>query len=140
MELSRIFYKVDRNSDGKITIEGLTNAYEEAGDKINKNELEEIIKMVDFDRNGFIEYDEFIRVWIPEDRLFTEDNLKDAFDLFDKDKKGNITYLNVVEALEREDRINSKMIFLLKVEVAKMGEEILDFKMFYNLMVKLSFQ
>ena len=59
MELSRIFYKVDRNSDGKITIEGLTNAYEEAGDKINKNELEEIIKMADFDWNGFIEYDKF---------------------------------------------------------------------------------
>ena len=105
MELSRIFYKVDRNSDGKITIEGLTNAYEEAGDKINKNELEEIIKMADFDWNGFIEYDKFIRVWIPEDRLLAEDNLKDAFDLFDKDKKGCITYLNVVEALEREDKI-----------------------------------
>ena len=140
IELSRIFYKIDRDSDGKITIEDLMNAYEEAGEKIKKNELEEIIKLVDFDRNGFIEYDEFIRVCIPEDRLFTEDNLKDAFDLFDKDKKGNITYLNVVEALEREDRINSKMIFLLKVEVAKMGEETLDFKMFYNLMVKLSFQ
>ena len=140
IELSRIFYKIDRDSDGKITIEDLMNAYEEAGEKVNKSELEEIIKLVDFDRNGFIEYDEFIRVCIPEDRLFTEDNLKDAFDLFDKDKKGNITYLNVVEALEREDRINSKMIFLLKVEVAKMGEEILDFKMFYNLMVKLSFQ
>ena len=86
MELSRIFYNIDRNSDWKITIEGLTNAYEEAGDKINKNELEEIIKMADFDWNGFIEYDKFIRVWIPEDRLLAEDNLKDAFDLFDKDK------------------------------------------------------
>ena len=86
MELSRIFYNIDRNSDGKITIEGLTNAYEEAGNKINKNELEEIIKMGDFDWNGFIEYDKFIRVWIPEDRLLAEDNLKDAFDLFDKDK------------------------------------------------------
>ena len=140
MELSRIFYKIDRNSDGKITIEDLTNAYEEAGEKINKNELEEIIKMVDFDRNGFIEYDEFIRVCIPEDRLFTEDNLKDAFDLFDKDKKGSITYLNVVEALEREDRINPKMIALLKNEVAKMGDEVLDFNKFNNLMIKLSFQ
>jgi len=140
MELSRIFYKIDRNSDGKITIEDLTNAYEEAGEKINKNDLEEIIKMVDFDRNGFIEYDEFIRVCIPEDRLFTEDNLKDAFDLFDKDKKGSITYLNVVEALEREDRINPKMIALLKNEVAKMGDEVLDFNKFNNLMIKLSFQ
>ena len=140
MELSRIFYKIDRNSDGKITIEDLTNAYEEAGEKINKNELEEIIKMVDFDRNGFIEYDEFIRVCIPEDRLFTEDNLKDAFDLFDKDGKGSISYLNVVEALEREDRINPKMIALLKNEVAKMGDEVLDFNKFNNLMIKLSFQ
>jgi Ca2+-binding EF-hand superfamily protein len=34
-----------------------------------------------------------------------EDNLKDAFDLFDKDKKRYFTYLNVVEALEREDKI-----------------------------------
>ena len=116
------------------------NAYEEAGEKVNKSELEEIIKLVDFDRNGFIEYDEFIRVCIPEDRLFTEDNLKDAFNLFDKNQNGNITYLNVVEALEREDRINSKMIALLKVEVSKMGDEILDFKKFYNLMVKLPFQ
>ena len=140
IDLSRIFYKIDRNSDGKITIEDLTMAYEDAGEKINKNELEEIIKMVDFDRSGFIEYDEFIRVCIPEDRLFTENNLKDAFDLFDKEKKGSITYLNVVEALEREDRINPNMIKLLKIEVAKMGDELLDFDKFYKFMVKLSLQ
>ena len=140
IELSRIFYKIDRNSDGKITKEDLIIAYEEAGEKINKKDLDEIIKNIDFDRNGFIEYDEFIRVCIPEDRLFTENNLKDAFDLFDKDKSGNISYLNVVEALEREDRINSKMVDLLKIEVRKMGEETLNFEKFKNLMVKLSFQ
>ena len=140
IELSRIFYKIDRDSDGKITIEDLTKAYEEAGEKINKKELEEIVKMVNYDRNGFIEYDEFIRVCIPEDRLFTENNLKDAFNRFDKGKKGNISYLNVVEALEREDRINPKMIKLLKIEVSKMGEETLDFDKFHNLMIKLSLQ
>ena len=30
-ELSRIFYKIDRNKDGEITKEDLLNAYEEAG-------------------------------------------------------------------------------------------------------------
>ena len=140
IELSRIFYKIDRNSDGKITKEDLMKAYEEAGEKIDKKDLEEIIKTVDFDRNGFIEYDEFIRVCIPEDRLFTENNLKDAFDLFDKNKKGSITYLNVVEALEREDRINPKMIELLKIEVTKMGKENMNFEKFYNFMIKLSLQ
>ena len=140
MELSRIFYKIDRNSDGKITKEDLTKAYEEAGDKIKKGELDEIIKMIDFDRNGLIEYDEFIRVCIPEDRLFTEDNLKAAFDLFDKEKKNEITYLNVVEALEREDRINGKMIELLKAEVGKMGNEKLNFEKFKKIMEELSMQ
>ena len=109
-ELSRIFYKIDRNTDGKITKEDLWNAYEEAGEKITKSELEEIINMVDFDKNGFIEYEEFIRVCIPEDRLFTDTNLKHAFDLFDTEKKGAITHMQVVDALEREAKINPKMI------------------------------
>ena len=140
-ELSRIFYKIDRNTDGKITKEDLCNAYEEAGEKISKDELEEIINMVDFDKNGFIEYEEFIRVCIPEDRLFTNANLKNAFDLFDTGKKGSITYMQVVEALEREDKINAKMIELLKKEVSNnMGNESLNYEKFKDLMEKLSIQ
>ena len=139
-ELSRIFYKIDRNTDGKITKEDLWNAYEEAEEKISKSELEEIINMIDFDKNGFIEYEEFIRVCIPEDRLFTDDNLKNAFDLFDTEKKGAITHMQVVEALEREDKINAKMIETLKKEVTKMGNDLLDFAKFKSLMVSLSLQ
>ena len=140
-QLSRIFYKIDRNTDGKITKEDLCNAYEEAGEKISKDELEEIINMVDFDKNGFIEYEEFIRVCIPEDRLFTNANLKNAFDLFDTEKKGSITYMQVVEALEREDKINAKMIELLKKEVSNnMGNELLNYEKFKDLMEKLSIQ
>ena len=139
-ELSRIFYKIDRNTDGKITREDLWNAYEEAGEKINSKELDEIINMVDFDKNGFIEYEEFIRVCIPEDRLFTNANLKNAFELFDTEKKGVITHMQVVDALEREDKINSKMIQLLKKEVSNMGNELLDYEKFKSLMETLSLQ
>lgn len=139
-ELSRIFYKIDRNTDGKITREDLWNAYEEAGEKISSKELDEIINMVDFDKNGFIEYEEFIRVCIPEDRLFTNANLKNAFDLFDTEKKGVITHMQVVDALEREDKINSKMIQLLKKEVLSMGSELLDYEKFKSLMETLSLQ
>ena len=139
-ELSRIFYKIDRNTDGKITKDDLWNAYQEAEEKISAKELEEIINMVDFDKNGFIEYEEFIRVCIPEDRLFTNANLKNAFDLFDTGKKGAITYMQVVDALEREDKINAKMIELLKKEVSNMGNELLDFEKFKSLMETLSLQ
>jgi calcium-dependent protein kinase len=140
LELSRIFYKIDANTDGKITKEDLKNAYEEAGEKISKDELEEIINMVDFDKNGFIEYEEFIRVCIPEDRLFTDTNLKNAFDLFDTDKKGEITYMQVVDALEKENHINSKMIASLKKEVSSMGDELLNYEKFKSYMHTLSLQ
>ena len=133
-QLSRIFYKIDANTDGKITKEDLKNAYEEAGEKISKDELEEIINMVDFDKNGFIEYEEFIRVCIPEDRLFTDTNLKNAFDLFDTEKKGEITYMQVVDALEKENHINSKMIASLKKEVSNMGDELLNYEKFKSYM------
>ena len=139
-ELSRIFYKIDANTDGKITKEDLKNAYDEAGEKISKDELEEIINMVDFDKNGFIEYEEFIRVCIPEDRLFTQTNLKNAFDLFDTEKKGEITYMQVVDALEKENHINSKMIASLKKEVSSMGDELLNYEKFKNYMHTLSLQ
>ena len=108
--------------------------------KITKDELEEIINMVDFDQNGFIEYDEFIRVCIPEDRLFTEDNLKNAFNLFDTEKKGEITHMQVVDALQRENKINEKMIEKLKKDVTNMGDELLDFEKFKSLMITLSHQ
>ena len=140
LELSRIFYKIDANTDGKITKEDLKNAYEEAGEKISKDELEEIINMVDFDKNGFIEYEEFIRVCIPEDRLFTDTNLKNAFDLFDTEKKGEITYMQVVDALEKENHINSKMIASLKKEVSSMGDELLNYEKFKSYMHTLSLQ
>ena len=109
-------------------------------EKKSSKELDEIINMVDFDKNGFIEYEEFIRVCIPEDRLFTNANLKNAFDLFDTEKKGVITHMQVVDALEREDKINSKMIQLLKKEVLSMGSELLDYEKFKSLMETLSLQ
>ena len=46
--------------------------------------------------------------------------------------------MQVVEALEREDKINSKMIELLKKEVTNMGSESLDLDKFKDLMVNLS--
>ena len=137
-ELSRIFYKIDKNSDGKINKDDLIQAYEEAGDKIKSEEIQHIINMVDFDKSGFIDYQEFIRVCIPEDRLFTKDNLKAAFDLFDNEKKGKIKYMDVVKALEDENKINGKMIESLKKEVSSFGNEIMNFDKFYNTMVDLS--
>ena len=48
--------------------------------------------------------------------------------------------MQVVDALEREDKINGKMIEQLKKEVSNMGGELLDFNKFKDLMERLSLQ
>ena len=82
-KLRQIFYKIDSNLDGKISKEELYVAYQEAGKKITKEELEKIIKSIDYDGNGSIEYEEFIRVTLTKEHLFSDVNLKTAFDMFD---------------------------------------------------------
>ena len=90
-KLKKIFYKIDLNLDGKLSKSEFEQAFKEAGIDINKEQIETIMKTIDFDGNGFIEYEEFIRVALPKEKLFTEKNLKIAFDMFDLDKNGTIS-------------------------------------------------
>lgn len=56
------------------------------GEKIVfEEELQQIIKNVDFNNNGQIEYSEFVSAASNLKQLLTEKNLKQAFDLFDLD-------------------------------------------------------
>ena len=86
-ELNKIFCKIDRNSDWKITRGELYNAYKDAGIYMSEEDIEKVIKSIDFDMNGIIDYEEFIRTCIPKDKLFTDENLENAFLLFDTEKK-----------------------------------------------------
>ena len=97
---------MDKNSDYKITKAELYKAYKEAGIPITGEELERIISSIDFDNNGNVDYEEFIRMCIPKEQLFTEANLENAFSLFDKEKKGFITPSEIAEFIQSNKNIN----------------------------------
>ena len=90
-KLKKIFYKIDLNLDGKLSKQELGKAFKEAGIEMTKKQLDKMMDSIDFDGNGYIEYEEFIRVALPKSKLFTETNLKIAFDMFDLDKNGAIS-------------------------------------------------
>ena len=90
-KLKKIFYKIDLNLDGKLSKQELGKAFKEAGIEMTKKQLDKMMDSIDFDGNGYIEYEEFIRVALPKSKLFTETNLKIAFDMFDLDKNGTIS-------------------------------------------------
>lgn len=82
------FRKYDKNNDGYITLKELKQALK---GEMTKDELTEILKGIDTDRNGAINYTEFIAATM--DRVFFHDKtkLENAFNFLDVNGDGNIT-------------------------------------------------
>ena len=136
-ELSQLYDKLDKNSDYKITKAELYKAYKEAGIPITGEELERIISSIDFDNNGNVDYEEFIRMCIPKEQLFTEANLENAFSLFDKDKKGFITPSEIIDFIQSNKNVNDEIKKKMKNEILDIADEIIDLEEFKMLMITL---
>ena len=137
-ELSQLYDKLDNNSDYKITKAELYKAYKIAGIPITTQELESIIKSIDFDNNGNVDYEEFVRMCIPKEKLFTEENLENAFLLFDKDKKGFITPAEIIDFIESNKNINDDIKKKIKNEILDIADEIIDREEFKIFMMTLA--
>ena len=87
-EEMQIFLKLDKNRDGYITLKELKEGMK---DLENIDEIAEILKGVDIDNNGAINYTEFIAATLDQERFVNEKKkIKDAFKVFDKDGDGKI--------------------------------------------------
>ena len=137
-ELNNIYNKIDKNCDWKITKSELYNAYKIAGIPLTQEKIDKIINSMDFDRNGNVDYEEFIRMCIPKERLFTEENLKNAFSLFDKDKNGFITPSEIIDIIQGDSNITEEVKNSIKEEILEVSEEIIDLDEFKRLMLSFS--
>jgi len=90
--LLKIFKTLDKKGNGRITYNELKEGMNSIlGKYITENELENVFQVMDQDKNGYIEYEEFVRVCIDQNSLFSDKNLKIAFDNFDSDKNGYLS-------------------------------------------------
>lgn len=90
----KLFNLIDTNGDGRITkqelYEGLQK-YLAISEESLKEDVERIFDNIDNDRNGYVEYEEFIRAAIDKEKFLRPDILKFAFNFFDKDGSGEIS-------------------------------------------------
>jgi calcium-dependent protein kinase len=96
VELRKVFLSFDENGDGRLTKteleQGLKNFMPT---KDAQSEFQDMMKKIDLDSSGFIEYEEFITASFDKNKLLTEENLNYAFNVFDKDKNGKINHLEL---------------------------------------------
>ena len=136
--LKKLFFELDVKGKGVITKEDLFRGMDESFDhKITKEEVDLIFSKIDYDNNGTISFDEFLKAAIDKQKLLTEEKLKAAFALFDMNGDGDIEAKELQEVMgennDIEDNVWAKMI----EEVDLDGNGVIDFEEFKDMMKKL---
>ncbi|KAK3752828.1 hypothetical protein QZH41_016355, partial [Actinostola sp. cb2023] len=82
----------DKNGDGHITIKELGEAMAQAGQPVPESELKDMIRAVDVNGNGKIEYKEFEQMMAAQlGAPMSPDDIKYYFKQFDKNGDGFIS-------------------------------------------------
>ncbi|XP_020092609.1 neo-calmodulin-like [Ananas comosus] len=91
-EFQDAFSLFDKDGDGCITSEELETVIKSLGQNPSKEELHEMIRDIDCDGNGTIEFGEFLNLMARKMKENdSEEELREAFKVFDKDQNGYIS-------------------------------------------------
>ncbi|KAI3818586.1 hypothetical protein L1987_12398 [Smallanthus sonchifolius] len=144
-QLKQVFNFFDIDGDGKISQVELTNVLLTLGQEKSKATVEAqgILKEVDFNGDGFIDLDEFMTIMDGSKPGFAsskedngDDDLRNAFMVFDSDKNGLISPKELQRVLMSLGCSNSKIGQCRKMikGVDKDGDGFVDFEEFKLMM------
>jgi calcium-dependent protein kinase len=112
-EASKLFIKIDLNYDGKIEKHELIQGFIKYWG-ISKEEAEEKVELIfaniDTDFNGFIEYEEFVRAAVNSSIFMSKNYLKFAFNYFDRDSSGDITFEEIKKRFTQNAKNTNKKV------------------------------
>ena len=92
IEFREAFQAFDKDGNGSITTKELGTVMRSLGQNLSEAEIKEMIDIVDEDKNGTIDFQEFLHLMARKMKLIgKEEELLDAFNLLDKDGNGKIS-------------------------------------------------
>ncbi|EER11618.1 Calcium-dependent protein kinase, putative [Perkinsus marinus ATCC 50983] len=137
-QLKQIFISIDKNGDGQLTVHEIIEGINHADLKEVPENLAEIMKQVDADGSGVIDYTEFIAATLDRKKYIQEDLLWAAFRVFDVDGDGKITRKELSQVLHNgtvSDLVEGHLDEILG-EVDADGDGEIDFEEFVTMMRK----
>ncbi|KAL3859877.1 hypothetical protein ACJMK2_010065 [Sinanodonta woodiana] len=107
-ELKESFALFDKNGDGMITKEELNSVLYSFGVRSTILELQAMIRTVDIDKSGTIDFNEFMKIFQRKLSVDPEMELHEVFCFFDKDKDGGISPDELYEVLNKLGEVITK--------------------------------
>lgn len=102
-EVEKVFKKFDANGDGKISVSELQSIMSALGTETSPEEVQRVMAEIDKDGDGFIDLYEFAEFHRPEPEGGSgggNKDIRDAFELYDKDKNGLISARELHEVMK----------------------------------------
>ncbi|KAK7396788.1 hypothetical protein VNO78_17947 [Psophocarpus tetragonolobus] len=99
-ELKAIFKMIDTEKNGQITLEKLKAGLKMLDANLSEPEILDLMKAADVDKNGTIDYREFIAATLHLNKVDREDHLVAAFSYFDRNGSGYFTKDELQKAFE----------------------------------------
>ena len=91
-EFKSAFELFDKDRDGAINNKELGTVMRNLGQNPSEEELKQMIKEIDLDGNGVIDFNEFLYLMVKKMKgNDTEEELLEAFKVFDRDGNGYVT-------------------------------------------------
>ncbi|KAL2649476.1 hypothetical protein R1flu_017604 [Riccia fluitans] len=144
-EIEKVFNFFDENKDGLISKDDLRHFMEKLGFETTDEEINSMVKSVDINGDGSVDFLEFANLYealVTEEvmtgkELYEEEDLQDAFNVFDADHDGFITPVELQTVLiklgmKEGASLDSCIKMIENVDDDRNGQ--VDFKEFKKLM------
>ncbi|TPX38676.1 hypothetical protein SeLEV6574_g07695 [Synchytrium endobioticum] len=115
-EFKEVFSLFDKNGDGTIATKDLGIVMRSLGQNPTKAELGEMVKEVDANGNGTIDFSEFLTSTARE--MKNKDEIQKAFEVFGKDDNG------IISVAELRHDLKSMPEYLTEKEIDEMIREV----------------
>ncbi|XP_052860967.1 troponin C, isoallergen Bla g 6.0101 [Anopheles cruzii] len=137
--LRNAFNAFDQEKKGCIGTQMVGTILSMLGHQLDDKMLKEIIDEVDADGSGELEFEEFVtlaaRFMVEEDAEAMQQELKEAFRLYDKEGNGYITTAVLREILkELDDNLTNEDLDMMIEEIDSDGSGTVDFDEFMEVM------
>lgn len=134
VELKNQFMAIDADGNGVITVAELADALRTMGHGMIESEVTELVKGIDIDGDGLVDYPEFLAATMKRNLANKEEYLVNAFNYFDTKKQGVITKADLVQFMGSEDQAQEVID-----EVDVNGDGLISFEEFVGMMERKGF-
>lgn len=137
--LRKAFDMFDREKRGCIHTNMVSTILRTLGQSFEEKELQALIKEIDADGSGEVEFDEFLtltaKFLVEEDTEAMQEELREAFRMYDKESNGYIQTSALREILRAlDDKLTNDELDEMIAEIDTDGSGTVDFDEFMEMM------